>query len=109
MISLKTVEVSEPLNHPTSVKNLAATNIKSLKQRRHRRIRDREPCRIHVRRVLRKLKKTTTRHKLKCCVLNSFPCTSFINRLFKNYKNWFLWYNTEHCYFKCVLHDGLQV
>ena len=23
-----------------------------------------------------------------------------MNRLCKNYKNWFLWYNTEHCYFR---------
>ena len=65
-------------------------------------IRDREPFRIPVSRVLRKLKKRTTRRRLKCCIVNSLPCTSFMNRLCKNYKNWFLWYNTEHCYFKYV-------
>ena len=69
---------------------------------KHRRIRGREPSRIPVRRVLRKLKKRNTRHRLKCCVSNSFPCKSFISCLCKNYKNWFLWYNTEHCYFKYV-------
>ena len=43
---------------PTSVKNLAVTNIKSLnKGGTEELIRDREPSRIPVRRVLRKLKK----------------------------------------------------
>ena len=65
-------------------------------------IRDREPFRIPVSNVLRKLKKRTTRHRLKCCIVSSLPCTSFMNRLCKNYKNWFLWYNTEHYYFKYV-------
>ena len=69
---------------------------------KHRRIRGREPSRIPVRRVLRKLKKRNTRHRLKCCVSNNFPCTSLITCLCNNYKNWFLWYNTEHCYFKYV-------
>ena len=91
--------VSEPLNAYVC-KESRRDKYKITKQRRHRRIRDREPSRIPVRRVLRKLKKRTTRHRLKCCVLNNFPCTSFINCLCKNYKNWFLWYNTEHCYFK---------
>ena len=93
--------VSEPLNAYVC-KESRRDKYKITKQRRHRRIRDREPSRIPVRRVLRKLKKRTTRHRLKSCVLNSFPCTSFINCLCKNYKNLFLWYNTEHCYFKYV-------
>jgi len=45
---------------------------------KHRRIRGREPSRIPVRRVLRKLKKRNTRHRLKCCVSNSFTCTRLL-------------------------------
>ena len=66
--------VSEPLTAYVC-KESRRDKYKITKQRRHRRIRDREPSRIPVRRVLRKLKKRTTRHRLKCCVLNSFPCT----------------------------------
>ena len=69
--------VSEPLNAYVC-KESSRDKYKITKQRRHRRIRDRKPSRIPVRRVLRKLKKRTTRHRLKCCVLNSFPCTSLL-------------------------------
>ena len=50
---------------PTSVKNFAATKIKFTKQRRHRRIRAREPSRIPVRNVLRKLKKKNHKTQVK--------------------------------------------
>ena len=93
--------VTEPLNADVC-KESRRDKCKITKQRGHRRIRDRERSRIPVIRVLRKLKKRTTRHRLKCCVLNSLPCTSFMNRLCKNYENRFLWYNTEYCYFKYV-------
>ena len=48
--------VSEPLNAYVC-KESRRDKYKITKQRRHRRIRDREPSRIPVRRVLRKLKK----------------------------------------------------
>ena len=59
--------VSEPLNAYVC-KESRRDKYKITKQRRHRRIRDREPSRILVRRVIRKLKKRTARHRLKCCV-----------------------------------------
>ena len=49
-------DISEPLNAYVC-KESRRDKYKITKQRRHRRIRDREPSRIPVRRVLRKLKK----------------------------------------------------
>ena len=63
--------VSEPLNADVC-KESCHDKCKITKQRRHRRIRDREPFRIPVSRVLRKLEKRTTRQRLKCCIVNVF-------------------------------------
>ena len=56
--------VSEPLNAYVR-KESRRDKYKITKQRRHRRIRDREPSRIPVRRVLRKLKKKNHKTQVK--------------------------------------------
>ena len=64
MIALKTVKLrcnlSEPLNAYVC-KESHRDKYKITKQRRHRRIRDRQPSRIPVRRVLKKLEKNHKR------------------------------------------------
>ena len=67
-----------------------------------KRKRDREPSRIPVYRVLKILKKRTSRRTVKFMLAESVPKTSFITHLCTNYKDACLWYNSEHYYSKYV-------
>ena len=67
-----------------------------------KRKRDREPSRIPVYRVLKTLKKRTSRRTVKFMLAESVPKTSFITHLCTNYKDACLWYNSEHYYSKYV-------
>ena len=63
-----------------------------------KRKRDREPSRIPVYTVLKILKKRTSRRTVKFMLAESVPKTSFITHLCTNYKDAYLWYNSEHYY-----------
>ena len=83
----------------TSVNNPEKTGRvhKTLKRKR-----DREPSRIPLHRVIRLLKKRKCRKSIRYIVKHNFPSSSFIRDFCSNYKNWLIWYNCEHFYFKYV-------
>ena len=64
----------------------------------HRRKRDREPSRIHVKIILKRLKKRKFSKRLQSFVRQHLPNSYFISDLCTNYKTWNLWYTTDHFY-----------
>ena len=82
-----------------SLPTISDNSDKTVVMKKTERKRDREPSRIPVHRVLRLLKRRFYR-KCSTCAETSVPKSSFIRDLCNNFKNWYLWFNSEHFYCK---------
>ena len=74
----------------------------SRRTRTFKKKRDREPSRIPVRKVLKLLNKRKYKKRVEYLLIKSVPKSSFVRELCRNYKNWYLWHNSDNFYSKFV-------